>query len=348
MILSICIPSYNRWEALNKNLQSIKQAKSEDFEIVIVDNCSPQDPEKMLDLSDSRIRVVKREKAVSGQYNVANCLTFAKGKYALLCLDKDMVLGTGIDRFIECLKNLEDMNIKGGVCSLNVPEDEGTLRVVEKDAILEFGYMSIHATGPFLKTDIVKEYQKVASEEMQNSGFSYEYYLAKCASLGAMLHYEYPLLTSRLDNYSEDDKKESGTSLAYSEKDSNLYFFPLNRIQELFLYIRALSDLDLEKSICIKKIKQLYVLTIKKITIEFKSIVGNEDQAFHYHFRRRDIDFKEMLMNVVTLNQRFMKEQIENLTILQKYSVVTWSVMRVGFMMIRARVKKILKGRRDE
>ena len=43
MVLSICIPSYNRLDELKKLLCSISKAKSDEFEVVVVDNGSSDD-----------------------------------------------------------------------------------------------------------------------------------------------------------------------------------------------------------------------------------------------------------------------------------------------------------------
>ena len=60
MVLSICIPSYNRLDELKKLLCSISKAKSDEFEVVVVDNGSSDDID-FIKINDDRIRVIKRD-----------------------------------------------------------------------------------------------------------------------------------------------------------------------------------------------------------------------------------------------------------------------------------------------
>ena len=62
MLLSICIPSYNRFEKLDKTIREILRAETKKFEIVIVDNCSPRNIEEYITcIDDPRVRIVKRK-----------------------------------------------------------------------------------------------------------------------------------------------------------------------------------------------------------------------------------------------------------------------------------------------
>ena len=112
IVLSICIPSYNRFYNLEKCVHSVLSSKSNEFEIVIVDNQSPKNINETLNFYDSRLRIVNRTESVDGKLNVGNCVYYSKGKYTMLCLDKDRVDGRYIDEFIEALKS--DDSICGG------------------------------------------------------------------------------------------------------------------------------------------------------------------------------------------------------------------------------------------
>lgn len=170
--LSICIPSYNRFHVLKRNILSIlTKTKSMDFEVVIIDNQSPKDVIQTLDITDKRLRIIKRNVPVSGTENVNQCVLYARGKYALLCLDKDYIDGGYLDDFISCLKNHND--IKGGICPVFSKKNghllqKFTNRVIEKktDLLIHFGYTKKHPSGNFYLTECVKRaYQYSLSEE---------------------------------------------------------------------------------------------------------------------------------------------------------------------------------------
>jgi glycosyltransferase involved in cell wall biosynthesis len=86
---SLIIPLYNREAKIQKAIQSILDQEFQDFEIIVIDDCSTdRSCEIVLSISDDRIRLIKNET------NLERCLTrnkgieLAQGKY-ICFLDSD-------------------------------------------------------------------------------------------------------------------------------------------------------------------------------------------------------------------------------------------------------------------
>lgn len=91
--LSFILPA---WKArfLHDAIASIVEQTSSDWELVIVDDCSPEPLKEIVDtFNDSRIRFIRNEKNLGGhnlvrQWN--HCIQFATGDYIVLAADDDL------------------------------------------------------------------------------------------------------------------------------------------------------------------------------------------------------------------------------------------------------------------
>lgn len=96
-LFSICIPNYNYAHYLRETVESVLNQDFEDFEIVIVDNCSTDNSwELMQQLAkeDQRIRIFRNEYNIGFAPNLQAASSKAKGKYInLLSADDNMSSG---------------------------------------------------------------------------------------------------------------------------------------------------------------------------------------------------------------------------------------------------------------
>lgn len=287
MLLSICIPSYDRFDLLNKNLKSILEStRSKEFEIVVVDNCSPTDIMKEIVIQDPRVRIIKRKKSVSGPRNVNESLSFAAGKYALLCLDKDGIRGELLDDFLNALKCHPE--ICGGFCTI-LPTGNHKMEICKKNRVRKFGYIGKHPSGDFYKTDYVKEaYSKFTEEEMENP-YVYDWLLAECAAKGPMLKYDYPIMVK-----SPPHKARERKSSSFSPKMKNVFLLPPNIISQFYLDCHHLEGLDISYKEKIETLSRLYRLVLQHITLDYRTVMMIKDVCFHYHMDTRHVSSKEM------------------------------------------------------
>lgn len=105
--ISIAIPAYKA-KFLNETIDSILNQTISDWELIIVNDCSPDDITSVIaNYNDSRIRYYINEKNLGGQDPVANwnkCLSYANGEFFCLLCDDDIYEPT----FLETMLRLAD------------------------------------------------------------------------------------------------------------------------------------------------------------------------------------------------------------------------------------------------
>ena len=92
-LLSFVLPAYKA-QFLKEAIASILSQTYQNFELVIVDDASPEDLESIVsEFNDIRVRYYRNEQNIGGtdlvkQWN--HCLTFATGDYVILAADDDV------------------------------------------------------------------------------------------------------------------------------------------------------------------------------------------------------------------------------------------------------------------
>lgn len=288
LLLSICIPTYNRYNKLFPMLKQLLSSERKDFEIVIQDNCSTDgtlDIKK--DLADERVRLIENPVNIGGIKNGFGALLDAKGKYCMICLDKDCVLGTQISAFMETLEVMPDINY--GVCDLNTnTANENLIFMSQKECFDYFAYGGRHPSGMFWKTKLFKSCSILPKILNSNAvfGFFLDFVFAECSSKeGNGLFYRKPLLVTETPE--ESAKKKT---LTYDK--SQIFFFPKNRIYEFKVYLGQLQSLKLKN----KTISWLKVFKRGLIvsTIGFKSVMQDSFHLEHYGIASRHVSFFEL------------------------------------------------------
>ena len=110
MLLSICIPTYNRAERLNNCLNSIlisiQNIKESNFEVCISDNCYDYNTHEIVKKYSKHFEInyLKNYENLGFANNAKKVVQMAKGKYTWLIGDDDLILPYTIDKLIEILK----------------------------------------------------------------------------------------------------------------------------------------------------------------------------------------------------------------------------------------------------
>ncbi len=98
MLLSICIPSYNRLNCLDNCLNSIlissNNVQNFDFEVCITDNCSEQNPVEIINKyrKNLNIKFKRNKKNLGVALNAIEALKLSSSKYAWLIGNDDLIL----------------------------------------------------------------------------------------------------------------------------------------------------------------------------------------------------------------------------------------------------------------
>ena len=137
-------------------VKSLLTVKSDDFEVVVTDNCSTDKTLDMLNsISDERLVIHTNQHPEPALYNMIVSLFNASGKYALYCNDRDIIYEEHLLSFIEFLKDHQ-------YSYLHIPKYHGKptfkLNEYEKgfDSLIHHPFCE-HPTGMVFNAEIMKK-----------------------------------------------------------------------------------------------------------------------------------------------------------------------------------------------
>lgn len=105
ILLSICIPTYNRAEIVYSNIKKYLEFIGDNVQIVVSDNGSKDDTVKLLkSIEDKRLKVYKNTENKGVCYNVNKVIRVAKGDFVLIMSDEDIVDKLVFHEVLEVLK----------------------------------------------------------------------------------------------------------------------------------------------------------------------------------------------------------------------------------------------------
>ncbi len=110
MLLSICIPTYNRPESLLNCLNSLALQRKKNFEVCISDNCSKVNIYKLIKPYKKKLNIKfnKNKKNLGFALNVLKVSSLAKGDFIWLVGDDDLLLPEAVEELLYLIsKNKE-------------------------------------------------------------------------------------------------------------------------------------------------------------------------------------------------------------------------------------------------
>lgn len=289
--LSICIPSYNRFSRLKELLDSIAKAKSMDFEVVVVDNCSPED---ILSIGkyDERFKFFKRTTHLSGQMNGFSALTdYCTGRYTILCLDKDFIYGEFLDKFIDELKKHD--GIPCGRCILDSNATTKGIKVSKKTEKLI--YYCKHPTGMFFRDDVIKKAKENFGEFNETNilwdnpymgDIIYAYGLQE----GRVAFYLDKLFTACPAQIARVEK-----SISYSRKNNNIYFEPEPKRKAMLAFLSQLKCLELSDRKKKRLACRIFLRHLYDTTTGYRGCMKMKWLCEHYGIETRRVSYSEMI-----------------------------------------------------
>ena len=105
-LVSICTPTYNRPDFLERAIRSCLAQTFQDFEIIVTDNSTNDSSEKRIArLNDPRIRYFKNEKNLGPCGNSNRAVSLVKGKYLKFLMDDDLIKPRCLELMVSALEN---------------------------------------------------------------------------------------------------------------------------------------------------------------------------------------------------------------------------------------------------
>jgi glycosyltransferase involved in cell wall biosynthesis len=161
-LVSFCVPTYNRAQFLGQTLESALAQTVADFEIVVVDDVSPDaTPELMRRLGDPRIRYVRNQTNLGVPENLNRAFSLARGRYLVLLEDHDLISPTYLEAALSILDRHPGVGFVGtGIVIID--QDGKPVRqwmadlgeVTPGRELLRF--LLTHTTCPFSVTTVIR------------------------------------------------------------------------------------------------------------------------------------------------------------------------------------------------
>lgn len=106
--VSVIIPTYNRANLLKRAIESVISQRFEDFELIVVDDASPDNtPEIVESINDTRIRYIRLKENSGGPVARNTGIKKARGKFIALLDDDDEWLPNRLEVQVRKFENLD-------------------------------------------------------------------------------------------------------------------------------------------------------------------------------------------------------------------------------------------------
>lgn len=170
-LLTICIPTYNRYKYLDSTLKQITNSPFKECEIYVSDNCSIDETKSIVEKYPSV--VYKRNKFnIGGNANILRCAEYGQGTYLWIIGDDDVYDFSNIEDVIEKLKE-EKLELVHVGAHTDVPWKFGGQNKKIKD-LVDDGYPYFRFSS-FIGCNIIKRdsFLKEIINGYKNINYSY-------------------------------------------------------------------------------------------------------------------------------------------------------------------------------
>ncbi len=170
---SICIPAFKS-SFLQECIESILAQTNGDFELIILNDCSPQPVEEVVrQFTDPRIRYFVNEKNVGAYHLVSNwnkCLSLAIGEFLLIMGDDDRLHPNYLREFSSLIEKFPSLNVYH--CRSKIINDAGdTVRLTPALPTFEHVFDSIWQRLEQLRANYISDYVYRTDSLRMQGGF---------------------------------------------------------------------------------------------------------------------------------------------------------------------------------
>ena len=104
--VSVCIPVFNGRNYIKDCINSVLKQSYTNFELLIVDNCSIDETQSLVEnYNDERIRYIRNNLNIGALNNFNKCIEMAAGEYFVLLPHDDILLPGALKEFVSALEN---------------------------------------------------------------------------------------------------------------------------------------------------------------------------------------------------------------------------------------------------
>lgn len=270
-LVSIIVPTYNRSNLLSKTLDSLFSQTFSNFEIIVVDDGSPGNENKILCNQYPKIRYIKIENSggPSKPRNVG--IKMAKGEYLAFVDDDDLWLPNKLEKQVQILNENLDFGLVHCYCRVIDEKGNKTDKIIGRPgkSSVKHGNVQIQMAGnwtlmmptPLVRKIVIDEVGYF-NEQMPQAGEDVEYWV-RCS-----FYTKFYYLDEALVLYRKHDSN--------SEKVKNEYIL-------LPLYLKKVIDNALNQNLINKT--QHKILNNNLVRMQIKSVRKDKLKTFNYLFK---------------------------------------------------------------
>ncbi len=184
ILLSFCLPVYNRSDRLNKIIEHISTFKSDEIDIVISDNASPDNTKEVVSkFKDHRIKYFRNKSNVGMDANFILVMKRATGKFIFLLMDEDEVELETIPWILQEIRKNNNLSQLCGSIGDKRPRYNGdyekSLKVIKEkpqkfeDIIMKRYLFNKNYSRSNIRVEFSNKYFKKGEESLQELLFFY-------------------------------------------------------------------------------------------------------------------------------------------------------------------------------
>lgn len=321
VLLSVCIPSYNRGKRAYDNIMHTLQSHyDEEIEIVISNNGTKNESKQYYNLiseiKDSRIKYFAFEENQGVAINICKVSELAKGKYILLLSDEDLINLKNLDKIMNMLKNPKEnfsiIRAKGNGQAYN--PYNGISKQGEA-AMLTFMLTSNYLSGIIFNNDLLNKYKaaEYVKNNLDNTSIFYYphmYFELLLCQYGDVRGTDIVLINEGKEEVTEVERKEIG----FNNKVEIPQYATLDgRLEQHKGFLQIIRALE----ICKKDyglFRKMYIkLSIKTMTLILISI--------DVFYKNTDADLAEIIDKTYEICVEYLDNIYQSLNIIQEYYV---------------------------
>ena len=284
VIVSFCIASFQRYEILRELITEILSSESNQFEVVVCDDCSRDGSiEKIKEIQDPRLRVYENKENVGSLQNIYEALEHGRGRYLFYVNDRDNIDPFKIQKLIDLIIKLEKENVAFINCIYyELAQEKYRIFKTGEEALLQFACKIDHPTGYVFRKDVWKKIRprKKLFEKECYGDFSITMICAIMSLKynGALIYGDIcDVFRKRIDFA----KEKSG--YYKKRKDKRVWYSPEVQWRELMTAYLYLEKIHVKEGLIDQVLYLRYAEYLRRVVTEYQEIISKPWNTVHYN-----------------------------------------------------------------
>lgn len=310
--LSICIPTYNRIDSLKPLVERVLSCDSTDIEVVVLDNASTDDtPAVLATVADPRLTVHRNEANRGVLFNILNVLDKARGRRAVLLLDKDNLDPAQIPSFLAFLEAHPELAC--GFCEYHSTHAGPAEFFAQGMAALRrIAYCGHHPTGFFFdmaQLHAIDHLRRFSDFEFVGH-FPFEFIFAELLLVGPGAVYHGPAFAPE-----PEAKAAKHKSMGTNASHEDAFFSPPGRLKTAINFSRHIGTLPIAPTDKCELVVARLLQGVYAATLGYRALMRNEAICTHYHISTRSIGPGETLVTGAHFVTMFFAQAVNAQTV---------------------------------